>query len=123
MRRRAEAGALTARGRVRAGRGALLLVVLAVLGGLVTSGMPRTASADELDDAYAKQQTLEKLIAKQKSSIQSLTLSQNFLSARISNTKPPPAAIDADLVGVKTEIVAMTVEIARSECAVQDLAK
>jgi murein DD-endopeptidase MepM/ murein hydrolase activator NlpD len=100
----------------------LTIVVLATFGGLFASAPPRAAFADELDDAYAKQQTLEELIAKQRTSIRSLSASQNVISSRISSTKRSLASINADLVGVKTEIVNMTVDVARSQSALEELA-
>jgi len=102
-------------------RAVLLLFVLSTFGGLFTSATPRIASADDLSDAYAKQAALEKLIAKQKASIRSLTASQNALSSRISNTKRSLAEINANLLTVKTQIVAMIVDVARGENQVDEL--
>lgn len=108
------------RGRV-ADRLFLLALAVATFGGLLTSAPPRGAQADELDDAYARQEQLEKLIAKQKASIRNLAASQAALSSRISNTKSNLAEINANLVAVKTQIVAMTVDVARGQNAVDEL--
>lgn len=99
----------------------VLLFALSTLGGLFTSATPRTASADELDDARARQQQLQKLISKQKASITSLAANQALLSRRISDTKTNLAAINANLLTVKTEIVTMVVDVARSQSAVDEL--
>jgi len=108
--------------RSRLGRRAvLLLYVLATFGGLFTSTSPRTASASQLSDAYAKQQALQKLIAQQKASIQDLTAGQAVLASRISSTKSSLAAINANLLTVKTQIVGMTVDIAKSQNGVDEL--
>jgi murein DD-endopeptidase MepM/ murein hydrolase activator NlpD len=108
------------KGRTR-GRAVLLLFVLATLGGLFTSVTPRTASADDLSDAYAKQRALEKLVAKQKASIGDLAASQAALSKEISSTKDDLRALNANIVVVRTQIVSMTVDIARSQNAVDEL--
>ena len=79
------------------------------------------ARADELDDAYERQRQLERLIARQKSSIRNLTSSQANLSARIGRTKDSLAEINANLLSVKTQIVSMTVEVARSQNAVDEI--
>ena len=108
--------------RSRFGRRAvLLLFVLTTFGGLFTSATPRVASADELSDAQAKQQALEKLIAKQKASISSLASRQENLASRISSTKDSLRQINANLLVVKTQIVGMTVEIAYSQNSVDEL--
>lgn len=108
--------------RVRfGGRAVLLLLVLSALGGLFTSAMPQGARADELDDAYAKQRALEKLIAKQKASIRDLNESQAALSREISSTKQDLAALTANLLAVRVQIVGMTVEVARSQAEVDEL--
>ncbi|MGI8703773.1 MAG: murein hydrolase activator EnvC family protein, partial [Candidatus Limnocylindrales bacterium] len=95
--------------------------ILTTFGGLFTSATPRTVSADELSDAYAKQESLQKLIAKQKASIKSLNSSQANLSSRISSTKKSLSQINANLLTVKVQIVGMTVEIAQSQNAVDEL--
>ena len=108
------------KGRTR-GRAVLLLFVLSTLGGLFTSAMPPSASADDLSDAYAKQRALEKLVAKQKASIGDLAASQAALSKEISSTKDDLQALNANLVVVRTQIVSMTVDVARSQNAVDEL--
>jgi murein DD-endopeptidase MepM/ murein hydrolase activator NlpD len=95
--------------------------MLSTLGGMFISGTPRGASADELSDAYARQEDLEKLIAKQKASINALTKSQATLSGRISSTKRSLTEINANLLTVKTQIVAMVVDVARSQNQVDEL--
>ena len=102
-------------------RAVLLLIVLSTFGGLFTSATPRITSADELSDAQAKQDALQKLIAKQKASIRSLNASQALLSSRISNTKRSLSAINANLLTVKTQIVGMVVDVARSQNQVDEL--
>jgi murein DD-endopeptidase MepM/ murein hydrolase activator NlpD len=103
------------------GRAILLLFVLSTLGGLFTSVAPPSASADDLSDAYAKQKALAKLIARQKASIQDLAASQANLSREISSTKDNLAAVNADLLAVKMQIVSMEVDVARSQSAVDEL--
>jgi murein DD-endopeptidase MepM/ murein hydrolase activator NlpD len=95
--------------------------MLSTLGGMFLSGTPRTASADELSDAYARQEQLQKLIAKQKASISALTKSQATLSGRISSTKRSLSEINANLLTVRTQIVAMVVDVARSQNQVDEL--
>lgn len=95
--------------------------MLSTLGGMFLSSAPRYASADELSDAYTRQEQLEKLIAKQRASINSLTRSQATLSGRISSTKRSLGEINANLLTVKTQIVAMVVDVARSQNQVDEL--
>lgn len=97
------------------------LIVLSTFGGFLTSATPRIASADELSDAYTRQQELQKLVARQKASIRSLTASQATLSSRISNTKHSLGEINANLLTVKTQIVSMVVDVARSQNQVDEL--
>jgi murein DD-endopeptidase MepM/ murein hydrolase activator NlpD len=99
----------------------LLLFAVSTFGGLFTSATPRTTRADELDDAYARQHQLEKLINQQKSSIQSLTAGQALLASRINKTKDSLADINTNLLIVKTQIVGMTVDVAKSQQAVDEL--
>jgi murein DD-endopeptidase MepM/ murein hydrolase activator NlpD len=103
------------------GRAILLLFVLSTLGGLFTSVAPPSASADDLSDAYARQRALERLIGKQKASISDLAASQAALSKEISSTKDDLRALNANLVVVRTQIVGMTVDVARSQNAVDEL--
>lgn len=112
----------TASRRSRIGsRFILLLFVLSSVGGLFTSALPGTVRGDELDDAYDRQQRLQKLIDQQKQSIKDLTASQAVLSSKISGTKATLAQLNANLLTTKTQIVAMTVDIARSQNAVDEL--
>jgi murein DD-endopeptidase MepM/ murein hydrolase activator NlpD len=99
----------------------VLVLVLTTFGGTFLSSTPPIASADELSDAYARQQDLEKLIARQKASIRSLSASQAVLSGRISSTKRSLSEINANLLTVKTQIVAMVVDVARSQNQVDEL--
>ena len=103
------------------GRAILLLFVLSTAGGLFTTATPHNASADELDDAYAKQRSLQKLIAKQKASIDDLNASQAALSREIAGTKDDLAALRANLLAVKVQIVSLTVEVARSQGEVDEV--
>ena len=103
-------------------RAALLLVLVTTFGGIFLSNAPRYASADELSDAYSRQQALQKLIAKQKASIGALNASQTALSGRISSTKHSLTEINANLLTVKTQIVAMVVDVARGQNQVDELA-
>ncbi|HUQ44451.1 MAG TPA: peptidoglycan DD-metalloendopeptidase family protein [Candidatus Limnocylindria bacterium] len=108
--------------RARFGRKAvLLLFALSTFGSLFASAPAPWARADELDDAYKRQKALESLIANQRSSIRSLTASQVRLSSRISSTKHSLSELNANLLTVKTQIVGMTVDIARSQNAVDEL--
>jgi murein DD-endopeptidase MepM/ murein hydrolase activator NlpD len=108
--------------RARFGRRAILLLfAFSTFGSLLASTPAPTARADELDDAYQRQKTLEALIAKQKSSIKSLTAGQATLSSKIANTKHSLAEVNANLLTVRTQIVGMTVDIARSQNAVDEL--
>ncbi len=88
---------------------------------MFTSTPANPARADELDDAYERQKQLEELIARQKSSIRSLSASQANLSAKIGRTKNTLAELNANLLTVKTQIVAMTVDVARSANAVDEI--
>jgi murein DD-endopeptidase MepM/ murein hydrolase activator NlpD len=102
-------------------RFAILLIVLSSMGGLFTSATPGNVRADELDDAYARQTRLQKLIDQQKQSIKNLTANQAILATRISGTKATLAQLNANLLTTKTQIVGMTVDIARSQNAVDEL--
>ncbi len=103
------------------GRAVLLLLVLSTFGGLFASAAPPATHADELNDAYARQRALEKLIARQRASIANLSANQASLSRRISSTKGDLAAVNANLQSVKIQIVSMTVDVARSQSAVDEL--
>ena len=103
------------------GRAVLLLFVLSTLGGLFVSANPHTTAADELGDAYAKQKALQKLIARQKASINDLAASQAYLSQQIANTKDNLAAVNANLLAVRVQIVSMEVDVARSQQQVDEL--
>jgi murein DD-endopeptidase MepM/ murein hydrolase activator NlpD len=108
--------------RRRFGRSAvLLLFALSTFGTLFASAPAPLAHADELDDAYARQKQLEKLIQKQISSITALTKGQADLAARINNTRDSLAEINANLLTVRTQIVGMTVDVAKSQNAVDEL--
>jgi murein DD-endopeptidase MepM/ murein hydrolase activator NlpD len=109
-------------GRPSSGRRAILfLLLVATFGGFLTSANPRIASADSLSDAYARQTALQKLIARQKASIRTLTANQATLSSRISSTKRSLSQINANLLTVRTQIVSTTVEVAKSQNAVDEL--
>lgn len=108
--------------RSRFGRRAVLtFIVLSTFGGLFTSVTPRTASADELSDAYARQQRLQRYISRQRSSITALTATQADLSRQISGTKATLSEVNANLLAVKTQLVSMVVEVAHSQNAVDEL--
>jgi murein DD-endopeptidase MepM/ murein hydrolase activator NlpD len=108
------------RGRIGS-RFLLLLLVLSSMGGLFTSVTPGVVRADELEDAYARQERLQKLIDRQKESIKDLTANQVVLQSKISGTKATLAQLNANLLVTKTQIVGMTVDIARSQNAVDEL--
>src|SRR6185503_8289865 len=113
----------TASRRSRIGsRFILLLFVLSSLGGLFTSVSSTPANAGELDDAYDRQNRLQKIIDKQKQQIKNLTANQAVLAGKISGTKATLQQLNANLLTTKTQIVAMTVDIARSQQAVDELA-
>jgi murein DD-endopeptidase MepM/ murein hydrolase activator NlpD len=99
----------------------LLLLVLSSMGGLFTSATPGAVRADELEDAYSRQERLQNLIDKQKESIKNLTANQAVLQSKISGTKATLAQLNANLLVTKTQIVGMTVDIARSQNAVDEL--
>lgn len=99
----------------------LLLLAVATFGGMFLGSNPSHVSADALSDAYAKQRALEKLIAQQKAAIKSLTANQTVLSGKIAGTKASLSEINANLLTVKTQIVRMTVDVARSQNAVDEV--
>jgi murein DD-endopeptidase MepM/ murein hydrolase activator NlpD len=99
----------------------LLLLAVTAFGGYFLSAQPQGVSADALSDAYAKQKALQKLIAAQKATIASLTANQKVLSSKISGTKASLSEINANLLTVRTQIVQMTVEVARSQNAVDEV--
>ena len=99
----------------------ILLLVLSSAGGLFTSALPGTVRGDELDDAYDRQQRLQRLIDQQKESIKNLTANQAVLQSKISGTKATLAQLNANLLTTKTQIVGMSVDIARSQNAVDEL--
>jgi murein DD-endopeptidase MepM/ murein hydrolase activator NlpD len=102
-------------------RAVLALVLLSSFGGLLLSATPAPVSADALSDAYAKQKELQKLIAQQKTAIASLSANQVTLSGRISNTRASLNEINANLLTVRTQLVSMVVDVARSQNAVDAL--
>jgi murein DD-endopeptidase MepM/ murein hydrolase activator NlpD len=102
-------------------RAILALCLLSSFGGLLLNSTPAPVSADALSDAYAKQKALQRLIAQQKAALQALTANQAALSTRISSTKASLSEINANLLTVKTQIVAMVVDVARSQNAVDEL--
>lgn len=99
----------------------LLLLAVATFGGMFVGSSPGNVSADALSDAYAKQRALEKLIAQQKAALKSLTANQALLSGKIAGTKASLSEINANLLTVKTQIVRMTVDVARSQNAVDEV--
>jgi murein DD-endopeptidase MepM/ murein hydrolase activator NlpD len=108
--------------RPRLGRRFTALLVMVVLGGgLFVSTPPPRVSADELSDAYAKQQQLQKQVAAQKREIASLAASQASLTTKLSNTKASLNSVIADLNEVKVEIVSMTVDVAKAQSSVDEL--
>jgi murein DD-endopeptidase MepM/ murein hydrolase activator NlpD len=102
-------------------RAVLALVLLSSFGGLLIPSTPTPVSADALSDAYAKQKELQKLIDAQKAAIRNLTANQATLSSRISSTKSSLNEINANLLTVKTQLVGMIVDVARSQNAVDEL--
>lgn len=102
-------------------RAVLALVILSSFGGILLSATPAPVSADALSDAYARQKALQKLIAQQKAAIANLAASQAMLSGKISNTKASLNEINANLLTVKTQLVSMVVDVARSQQAVDAL--
>lgn len=100
----------------------LLLFVLSSIGGLFTSALPGSVRGDELDDAYQRQQRLQRLIDQQKQSLRNLQANQAVLASKISGTKATLAQLNANLLTTKTQIVGMTVDIARSQNAIDELA-
>ena len=100
----------------------LLLLAVTTFGGMFVSTNPQHASADALSDAYAKQKALQKLIAQQKATIAALTANQKILSGQIAGTRNNLAEVNANLLTVRIQIVQMTVEIAKSQNAVDEVA-
>ncbi len=123
MRRRStdRRGWSTSQRRQLGRRAVLLLIVSSVFGGIFATVAPQHARADDLDDAYRQQQRLQRLIKQQKASIQRLTLSQATLSRRIGGTKATLSEVNDNLLAVKTQIVSMVVDVARSQSAVDEL--
>lgn len=112
----------TASRRSRIGsRFLVLLFLLSSLGGLFTSASGGPVNAGELEDAYNRQNRLQKIIDKQKQAIKNLTANQAILAGKISGTKATLAQLNANLLATKTQIVGMTVDIARSQQAVDEL--
>jgi murein DD-endopeptidase MepM/ murein hydrolase activator NlpD len=102
-------------------RAILSLVLLSSFGGSLLSSTPAPVSADSLSDAFAKQKALQKLIAEQKAAIANLSANQATLSSRISNTRASLNEINANLFTVRTQLVGMVVDVARSQQAVDAL--
>jgi murein DD-endopeptidase MepM/ murein hydrolase activator NlpD len=102
-------------------RGISVLMLVALAGGLFVSVAPPSVSADALSDAYAKQKALQQQIARERAQIQALSASQTALSGKISNTQSTLASVISDVATVKTNIVAMTVEVAQARAAVDEL--
>ncbi len=111
----------TSRKRRFSGRAVLLLFVLSTLGGLFTSANPHSATADDLGDAYARQKALARLISNQKASMRDLASNQKLLAQRIASTKSDLKAVNANLIAVRVQIVAMEVDVARSQGQVDEL--
>jgi murein DD-endopeptidase MepM/ murein hydrolase activator NlpD len=99
----------------------ILLLAVTAFGGMFVAANPGNVSADALSDAYAKQRALQKLIAAQKATLAALTANQKRLSSSIAGTKASLADINANLLTVKTQIVRMTVEVAKSQNAVDEV--
>jgi murein DD-endopeptidase MepM/ murein hydrolase activator NlpD len=100
----------------------LLLLAVTTFGGMFLSTNPQNVAADALSDAYAKQKALQKLISQQKAAIASLTANQQILSGKIAGTRTSLSEINANLLTVRTQIVQMTVEVARSQNSVDEVA-
>ena len=100
----------------------LLLIAVTTFGGMFVSTHPGTVSADALSDAIAKQKALQKLIAQQKATIAALTANQAIISGQIAGTRNNLAEVNANLLTVRIQIVSMTVEVARSQNAVDEVA-
>jgi murein DD-endopeptidase MepM/ murein hydrolase activator NlpD len=102
--------------------GILALVFVALAGSAFVSVAPTPARADALSDAYARQASLDKLIAQEKAQVASLTANQAALSGKIASTKSDLVSVISDLNEVKTNIVQMTVDVAKSQANVDSLA-
>lgn len=100
----------------------LLLLAVTTFGGMFVTSNPLDVSADALSDAYAKQKALQKLIDQQKATISQLAANQKALSGKISGTKHNLSEINANLLTVRIQIVQMTVEVAKSQNAVDEVA-
>jgi murein DD-endopeptidase MepM/ murein hydrolase activator NlpD len=115
-------GWTTVRARPRPSRrGAIVLLIVALAGGLFVSVPPPNVSADALSDAYAQQRQLERQIAAQKARLAELTASQASLSRQLSSTKATLSSVVDNLTSVKTTIVQMVVGVANAQAAVDEL--
>jgi murein DD-endopeptidase MepM/ murein hydrolase activator NlpD len=98
-----------------------IFLIVTLLGGTLLSLGPGATSADELSDAYRKQKQLQELIKKQKAQIANLAASQRSLSSKISSTRASLSELNANLQVVKTQIVAMVVEVAKAQATIDEL--
>jgi murein DD-endopeptidase MepM/ murein hydrolase activator NlpD len=112
----------TARRSGGARRLLLLLLAVTTFGGMFVTSNPLDVSADALSDAYAKQKALQKLIDQQKATIAQLAANQKSLSGKIAGTKSNLSEINANLLTVRIQIVQMTVDVAKSQNAVDEVA-
>jgi murein DD-endopeptidase MepM/ murein hydrolase activator NlpD len=93
-------------------RFSFVLMVPLLFGALGTPAAPVSpAHGDELSDAKAKQDALNKQLKAQKSAIAEINAMQADLSGQIASTKRELASINADLTAVRKSIDAMVVRI------------
>ncbi|MFL5675860.1 MAG: murein hydrolase activator EnvC family protein [Chloroflexota bacterium] len=91
----------------------LIPLMVGLLGGVPASPTaPSIVRGDELSDAKAKQEKLQKDIADQKAQVAKLDALQHDLADGIKQTKDQLSGINADLVTVKAKIVDMEAKIA-----------
>lgn len=106
--------------RRRPRRLAVLLAFVPLLSGLfVAPGSPvaRPVAGDELSDAYAQQQALERKLAAQKAQVAQLQALQRSVRSDIAATQQALGAINADLAAVKGDIRRLEGRIAEVEAA------
>lgn len=104
------------------GRGlAFFLVLTALLGGAFVASPVRLVAADDLSDAIAKQKVLQAQIAKEKAQVATIANNQLALAATLASTKTSLGTINANLVSVRSQVVAATVDVANAQAAVQVL--
>jgi murein DD-endopeptidase MepM/ murein hydrolase activator NlpD len=107
---RPTAGTHRGRRRSRGLRRFPLLILIPLLAGLF-GGSIGPVGADELSDARARQDALQKQLRDQRAQVAEINNLQAELSTQIDSTKRQLSGINADLASVKTSINSMVVKI------------